>query len=81
MFTAEELGGAGVAMVLYPLSAFRAMNKAALSVYESIAQKGTQKDVLPLMQTRMELYNMINYFSYEQQLDQMFVKDTEEKKQ
>src|SRR5690349_8163072 len=59
LFTVEELRSAGVAMVLYPLSAFRAMNKAALKVYETVRRKGTQKDALPDMQTREELYDFL----------------------
>jgi methylisocitrate lyase len=56
-------------MALYPLSAFRAMNKAALDVYQSIKANGTQKDVLDKMQTRDELYQSINYYEYEKSLD------------
>ena len=59
-------------MVLYPLSAFRAMNKAALTVYESILEKGDQKDVVDMMQTRMELYDFLNYHDFEQKLDELF---------
>lgn len=59
-------------MVLYPLSAFRAMNKAALMVYENILEKGDQKDVVDLMQTRMELYDFLNYHDFEQKLDELF---------
>ena len=62
----------GCAMVLYPLSAFRAMNKAALAVYENILGKGDRKDVVHLMQTRMELYDFLNYHDFEQKLDQLF---------
>ena len=58
--------------VLYPLSAFRAMNKAALTVYQNILEKGDQKDVVDLMQTRMELYDFLNYHDFEQKLDQLF---------
>ena len=68
----DELRAAGVAIVLYPLSAFRAMNKAALNAYQAIRTKGTQKDVLPAMQTREELYEIINYHSYEKKLDDLF---------
>ena len=63
---------AGAGMVLYPLSAFRAMNKAALTVYENILEKGDQKDVVDLMQTRMELYDFLNYHDFEQKLDALF---------
>ena len=69
MFTVEELGGAGVRLVLYPLSAFRAMNAAALEVYRTIRRDGTQAAVLPKMQTRAELYEFLNYHAYEDQLD------------
>ena len=69
MFTVEELGGVGVRLVLYPLSAFRAMNAAALEVYRTIRRDGTQAAVLPKMQTRAELYEFLNYHSYEDQLD------------
>lgn len=71
LFTVEELRGAGVALVLYPLSAFRAMNKAAEAVYESIRRKGTQREVLPLMQTREELYERIGYHAFERKLDSL----------
>jgi len=63
-----------VAMVLYPLSAFRAMNKAALNVYQAIRRDGTQKNVLEAMQTRMELYDVIGYHAYEQRLDALFAR-------
>ena len=69
MFTTQELKAAKVSMALYPLSAFRAMNKAALDVYQSIKSNGTQKDVLDKMQTREELYQSINYYEYEKSLD------------
>ena len=69
MFTVEELGGVGVRLVLYPLSAFRAMNAAALEVYRTIRQDGTQAALLPKMQTRVELYEFLNYHAYEDQLD------------
>ena len=72
LFTAEELRSANVAIALYPLSAFRAMNKAALGVYETLRKAGTQKSVLPQMQTREELYDFLNYHSYEQKLDELF---------
>jgi methylisocitrate lyase len=72
LFTVEELRKAGVGIVLYPLSAFRAMNKAALSVYQAIRTEGTQKNVLGAMQTREELYEIINYHSYEKKLDELF---------
>ena len=72
LYNRKELGEAGADMVLYPLSAFRAMNKAALTVYQNILDKGDQKDVVDLMQTRMELYDFLNYHDFEQKLDQLF---------
>jgi methylisocitrate lyase len=69
LFTLDELKGAGIAMALYPLSAFRAMNKAAERVYEVIRKEGTQKSALGEMQTREELYERINYYEYEKTLD------------
>jgi methylisocitrate lyase len=72
LFTLEELRSAGVAIALYPLSAFRAMNKAALAVYQSVRRKGTQKDVLATMQTRDELYDYLDYHAYEKKLDELF---------
>ena len=74
LFSREELAEAGADMVLYPLSAFRAMNKAALQVYQSIREQGHQKDVVDIMQTRMELYDFLNYHDYEQKLDALFAK-------
>ena len=74
LFTVDELRSANVAMILYPLSAFRAMNKAALRVYEELRKKGTQKNVLGEMQTREELYEVINYHSYEKKLDELFTR-------
>jgi len=72
LYNRAELAEAGADMVLYPLSAFRAMNKAALAVYENILDKGDQKDVVDLMQTRMELYDFLGYHDYEQKLDALF---------
>ena len=72
LFTAEELKGADVGLVLYPLSAFRAMNKAAENVYGAIRRDGTQKNVVDTMQTRMELYERIGYHDFEQKLDALF---------
>ena len=72
LFTVEELRSAGVAMILYPLSAFRAMNKAALKVYETLRKAGTQRNVIGDMQTREELYDILNYHSYEKKLDELF---------
>ena len=77
LFTTEELGGVGVALVLYPLSAFRAMNKAALNVYQAIRRDGTQASVVDTMQTRMELYDYLNYHAFEQKLDELFAADGE----
>ena len=72
LYNKAELASVGVAMVLYPLSAFRAMNKAALNVYQSILANGDQKAVVDSMQTRAELYDFLNYHSFEQKLDQLF---------
>ena len=72
LFNCQELGEAGVAMVLYPLSAFRAMSKAALEVYETIAINGDQTAVVTKMQTRDQLYEVLGYHSYEQKLDKLF---------
>lgn len=72
LYNKAELASVGVAMVLYPLSAFRAMNKAALNVYQSILENGDQKAVVDSMQTRAELYDFLNYHSFEQKLDQLF---------
>ena len=72
LFTVDELRSAGVAIALYPLSAFRAMNKAALTVYEAVRRKGTQKDVVAGMQTRDELYDFLDYHAYERKLDELF---------
>lgn len=79
MFTTVELAGAGVAMVLYPLSAFRAMNKAAERVYTAIRQEGTQEGVLAEMQTREELYQSINYYAFEKALDRFQTSEEREK--
>ena len=75
LYTTEELGGVGVGLVLYPLSAFRAMNKAALNVYQAVRCDGTQKGVIDSMQTRMELYDFLGYQAYEQKLDALFARD------
>jgi len=75
LWSVEELRGADVAMVLYPLSAFRAMNAAALKVYEHIRGDGTQKNVIGTMQTRTELYDYLGYHAYEEKLDELFAKD------
>lgn len=75
LFTLDELRSAHVALALYPLSAFRAMNAAALSVFQHIRTDGTQRNVLPAMQTRAELYDFLGYHAYEQKLDELFAKD------
>ena len=72
LFPASELAAVGVAMTLYPLSAFRAMSKAALTVYETIASEETQEGVVDMMQTRMELYDVLGYQDYEDKLDELF---------
>jgi methylisocitrate lyase len=72
LFTIEELGSAGVAMALYPLSAFRAMNRAAERVYQAIRKDGTQKNVVDTMQTREELYDVLDYHAYERKLDELY---------
>ena len=75
LFTVEELRSVDVGLVLYPLSAFRAMNKAALNVYQSVRREGTQKSVVDTMQTRSELYEQLDYHNYEQKLDELFAKE------
>ena len=75
LLTRDELAANGVAMILYPLSAFRAMNKAAENVFTSIRRDGTQANVIDTMQTREELYQAINYYEYEKALDQTLGKD------
>ena len=72
LFTTEELADVGVAMALYPLSAFRAMSQAALNVYETLRKEGTQQTVVDDMQTRMELYDVLGYQAYEDKLDALF---------
>ena len=72
LFTLEELRSADVALALYPLSAFRAMNAAALNVYQHIRADGTQANVLPTMQTRADLYDYLGYHTYEDKLDELF---------
>jgi methylisocitrate lyase len=74
LFTLDELAGAGVAIALYPLSAFRAMNAAALNVYRHLRSDGTQKAVVDTMQTRADLYDYLGYHAYEQKLDALFAK-------
>jgi methylisocitrate lyase len=75
LFTVEELRSANVSLVLYPLSAFRAMNKAALLVYEAVRRDGSQKNVVAMMQTRDELYDYLDYHKFEQKLDALFAKE------
>jgi len=72
LFTLDELRPAGVAIALYPLSAFRAMNQAAHDVYRAVRRQGTQKEVLGTMQTRDQLYDFLDYHSYERKLDELF---------
>ena len=72
LFTLDELRGADVAVALYPLSAFRAMNKAALDVYTALRRDGTQKSALDRMQSRAELYDYLGYHAYERSLDALF---------
>jgi methylisocitrate lyase len=74
LFTVDELASADVSMVLYPLSAFRAMNQAALTVYRAVKQDGTQQNVVDLMQTRMDLYEHLGYHAFEQKLDALYKK-------
>jgi methylisocitrate lyase len=75
LWTREELAGAGVDIILYCCAAYRAMNLAALKVYETIRAEGTQKNLLPLMQTREELYRFLDYHAYEEKLDALFSKE------
>jgi methylisocitrate lyase len=72
LFTVDEIASAGVAIALYPLSAFRAMNQAALRVYQALRRDGTQKNIVDTMQTREDLYEFLGYHGYEQKLDQLF---------
>jgi methylisocitrate lyase len=74
LFTVEELRGAGVALALYPLSAFRAMSQAACLVYRTLREQGTQRDIVRIMQTRDELYKLLGYLDYERKLDALFAK-------
>jgi methylisocitrate lyase len=75
LFTLDELRSANVSLALYPLSAFRAMNAAALNVYQHIRTDGTQQHVLSTMQTRADLYDYLGYHAYEQKLDELFAKE------
>ncbi|MGH8750539.1 MAG: methylisocitrate lyase [Burkholderiales bacterium] len=76
LFTLDELRSVNVGLALYPLSAFRAMNAAALKVYETLRQEGTQKNVVSLMQTRADLYDYLDYHVYEKKLDELFANKT-----
>jgi methylisocitrate lyase len=78
LFTVDELRSAGVAMALYPLSAFRAQSRAALEVYRALRRDGTQRGVLDRMQTRDELYGHLDYLAFERKLDELFAKENEE---
>jgi len=78
LFTVAELASAGVQLVLYPLSAFRAMSKAAEAVYGALRREGTQKHVLDLMQTRTDLYDVLGYHDYERKLDELFRREAKE---
>jgi methylisocitrate lyase len=77
LYTREELGAAGVDIILYCCAAYRAMNAAALKVYETIRSEGTQKTVLPMMQSRDDLYRYLGYHAYENKLDELFNKKAE----
>src|SRR5271163_1365988 len=77
LYTAKELAAAGVDIVLYCCAAYRAMNAAALKVYEAIRTEGTQKNVIPLMQSRADLYKYLDYHAYEKKLDELFAKGRE----
>ena len=74
LYTLEELRSVGIAMALYPLSPFRAMNKAALLVLRAIREQGTQVNTVDTMQTREELYDFLNYHDFERKLDELFGK-------
>ncbi|MGA1741666.1 MAG: methylisocitrate lyase [Pseudohongiellaceae bacterium] len=76
LFTTEELASAGVSIALYPLSAFRAANAAALKIYQTLLNEGTQKNVINMMQSRDELYEYLDYHSYEQKLDALFNRES-----
>jgi methylisocitrate lyase len=76
LFTKDQLEEASVDMILYPLTAFRAMSKAAEKIYISLAKEGTQEHLLDIMQTRDELYERLNYHEYENKLDELFLKKT-----
>jgi len=75
LFTRAELASADVGLILYPLSAFRAMSAAALNVYQTIRSEGTQRGVIDSMQTRADLYDVLNYYAFEQKLDELFARE------
>ncbi len=75
LFTRDELAAAGVDIVLYCCAAYRAMNAAALKVYETIRAEGTQRNVISLMQSRADLYHYLDYHAYERKLDELFMND------
>ena len=75
LFSLDELNSVGIAIAIYPLSAFRAMNKAALNIYKGLREEGTQKNLVEQMQTREELYEFLDYHEYEKKLDQLFKKE------
>jgi len=77
LFTTEQLGDAGVSIALYPLSAFRAANAAALKVYQTLRGEGTQQNVIDTMQSRMDLYDYLGYHEFEQKLDRLFASEAE----
>jgi methylisocitrate lyase len=77
LFTTDELASVGVSIALYPLTAFRAANAAALKVYQTLIAEGTQKNVIDMMQTRADLYDYLDYHSYEQKLDALFTEENE----
>jgi methylisocitrate lyase len=79
LYTREELAAAGVDIILYCCAAYRAMNAAALKVYEAIRSEGTQRNVVGLMQSRADLYKYLDYHAYEQKLDELFARDKETK--
>ena len=80
LFSLKELDSAGVALALYPLSAFRATSAAALKAYRTIREKGTQRSLLPQMQTRAELYEILNYHAFEQKMDELLNKSGHKRK-
>jgi len=79
LFTTDELASVGVSIALYPLSAFRAANAAALNVYKNLRETGTQAGVIDTMQTRMDLYDYLGYHDFEQKLDALFTSCEDEK--